>query len=172
MLENSVILSGSFNPLHEGHIEMLEKARGDDLDKSKKMVFELAIRNADKGMLSEEVILARMKQFEERQLNLLVTKEPYFYQKALLLPRQVFCIGQDTFVRLLDKKYYLSHDGGVGAMLAALMTNGTEFVVAGRVNKEGVFESPDMSIVPEEYKAMFTALKDFRNDISSTQLRA
>ncbi len=47
-----------------------------------------------------------MLQFKSRGLNLLLTAEPYFVKKALLLPRQHFVLGFDTFVRLLDLKYY------------------------------------------------------------------
>ncbi len=58
-------------------------------------------------------------------------------------------------------------------MLKSLRENGTRFVVAGRLNKaSGLFEKLDVSIVPEGYGDMFSALQDFRNDISSTELRA
>lgn len=42
-----VLLSGSFNPLHEGHVGLLEEASKEEGEKTKG--FELAIRNADKG---------------------------------------------------------------------------------------------------------------------------
>jgi hypothetical protein len=52
----------------------------------KNMLYELSIQNADKGFIEESVIVKRAKQFQERDLDLVLTKEPFFYKKALLLP--------------------------------------------------------------------------------------
>ncbi|MFO0002297.1 MAG: hypothetical protein ACK559_14295 [bacterium] len=48
------MLSGSFNPLHEGHLEMMAMAckRYTEL----RPLFELSLHNADKGGISDEAI--------------------------------------------------------------------------------------------------------------------
>ena len=51
-LSNFTVLSGSFNPLHNGHLELLKKAHA--TSGKEKMVFELSVDNKDKGEVDEE----------------------------------------------------------------------------------------------------------------------
>ena len=71
MLDDYTVLSGSFNPLHEGHIKLCQAAHS--VSKKNNMLFELSIHNADKGDVGEQQILDRINQFKEAKLNLLVT---------------------------------------------------------------------------------------------------
>ncbi|KAF8021226.1 hypothetical protein BT93_G1610 [Corymbia citriodora subsp. variegata] len=60
--ERKIILSGSFNPLHDGHLKLLEVASsicGDGYP-----CFEISAVNADKPPLSAQEIKDRVKQFE------------------------------------------------------------------------------------------------------------
>jgi hypothetical protein len=122
------------------------------------------------------LIERRLSQFEARGLNLLITTQPYFYKKALMLPDQHFALGYDTFVRLLDLKYYESSEDKLLEILKMLDDVGTKFLVAGRLNQtKNLFEYLDdeaLDIVPTKYLHMFQAVKDFRVDLSSTELRA
>ena len=66
-IQNRVILSGSFNPLHAGHRQLLDSAfakAGPDAYSNGKC-FELALKNADKGALQADdpQLLARIGQF-------------------------------------------------------------------------------------------------------------
>ncbi len=172
-LKDSVILSGSFNPLHEGHVKLLEHSLVQT--GRKQIIFELAIVNADKGAIDDQLIERRLNQFESRGLNLLITTQPYFYKKALMLPDQHFALGYDTFVRLLDLKYYEGSSDKLLEILRWLDAVGTKFLVAGRLNQaKNLFEYLDedaLNIVPMKYLHMFQAVKDFRVDLSSTELR-
>ncbi|XP_077244684.1 nucleotidylyl transferase superfamily protein isoform X3 [Tasmannia lanceolata] len=61
--ERKVILSGSFNPLHDGHLKLLEVASsicGDGIP-----CFEISAINADKPPLTVSQIKDRVKQFEK-----------------------------------------------------------------------------------------------------------
>ena len=49
MIKEKVVLCGSFNPLHHGHINLLGEAFLKSQAPSYEMCFELAIYNADKG---------------------------------------------------------------------------------------------------------------------------
>ena len=65
----------------------------------------MSLHNADKGVLEEsEHLYRRIDQF--KYLELVLTKEPLYTKKALLMPNCCFAIGLDTYVRLLDPKYY------------------------------------------------------------------
>ena len=74
----------------------------------------------------------------------------------------------------MDLKYYGGKQENLVEMLETLEKLATEFFVAGRLMKdkfEGLNDE-SMSIVPEPYRHMFKALEDFRQDISSSELRA
>jgi hypothetical protein len=71
--------------------------------------------------------------------GILLTDAPLFVQKAAILSpphryhRLTFAIGSDTFVRLIDPKYY--RDSQM-EMLIALQTMNCNFVVGGRVQQQ------------------------------------
>lgn len=103
-LERRLVLSGSFNPLHDGHLEMMSVAS--KKYPKHKPLFELSLHNADKGGISEEAINKRIEQFTSRNMELALTNAPLFIQKAALFPDSVFLIGFDTYIRIIDTKYY------------------------------------------------------------------
>ncbi|KAL2324133.1 hypothetical protein Fmac_023191 [Flemingia macrophylla] len=168
--ERKIIMPGSFNPLHDGHIKLMEVAIricGDGYP-----CFEISAINADKPPLSVSQIKARVKQFEKVGKTVIISNQPYFYKKAELFPGSAFVIGADTAVRLIDPKYY---DGDYNKMLKILVgckETGCTFLVGGR-NVDGAFKVLDDIDVPEELKDMFVSIpaEQFRMDISSTEIR-
>ncbi|XP_073049971.1 uncharacterized protein [Primulina eburnea] len=98
--KRKIILSGSFNPLHDGHIKLLEVAMsvlGDGYP-----CFELSAVNADKPPLTVSQIKERVKQFEKAGKTVIISNQPYFYKKAELFPGSAFVIGADTAARLIN----------------------------------------------------------------------
>ncbi len=69
-----------------------------------------------------------------------------------MLPDQHFALGYDTFVRLLDLKYYDGSSDKLLEILKMLDDVGTKFLVAGRLNQtKNLFEYLDddaLNIVP------------------------
>ena len=49
-VKGRVVLSGSFNPLHDGHLQLLQSASAKC--GNKQACFEMTLSNADKGKLS------------------------------------------------------------------------------------------------------------------------
>jgi hypothetical protein len=195
---NCLIYSGSFNPLHEGHIKLLlatfQKYRWsvnpEDPNGHPPVVFEIAAVNADKPPLSRDEVIRRIIQFSS--LNPLlqnaglinycicVTSAPLFLAKSKLFRRCKFVIGVDTMTRILNPKYYGDSDEATVSMLSVFLERGCTFVVGGRSDLSGVFQTADevlstpfASRLPAHIRDMFTGLSqdEFRVDISSTEIR-
>jgi len=167
-ISNATILSGSFNPIHTGHRELLATA----MRMSGQVGYcELSVINADKPPLKYSVIAQRASLFTSAP-SLILTRAPRFIDKAALMPGSTFVLGYDTVVRLLNPKYY--PDGDVGESLAQIAQYDCRFIVAGRITDDGVFHSFDAQIVPSAWRHLFTAIDEqtFRNDVSSTAIRS
>ncbi len=164
-----VVLSGAFNPLHDGHLGM---ARAAEKILGLPVVFELAAINVDKPPLPAETILGRIAQFAGRHA-VLVSNAPTYIQKARLYPGATFVVGFDTAVRIFDPRYYQNSVEQMHTALDEIRTLGCTFLVAGRVDNQAVFRSLADVAVPATYADLFQAIPTelFRYDISSTQLR-
>lgn len=106
-IELNYILSGSFHPIHAGHVLMAKYV--EDIKFEDKFAFELSLTNSDKGDIPINEVKDRVKPILELGFNLIVTKAPTFAQKACLFPHTSFMVGIDTLIRIDDPKYYLDN---------------------------------------------------------------
>lgn len=159
------VFPGSFNPLHAGHRGIADAAGALT---HRLVVFELSVTNVDKPPLDADEVIRRLEQFEGFA-SIVLTRAPRFIEKARALPGVVFVLGWDTFVRLLEPRYYDSVEAMRDALLE-MRDLGCRFVVAGRL-VDDEFRTLELDEVPEEFRDLFQALPDFRRDISSTKLR-
>jgi hypothetical protein len=171
-----LILAGSFNPLHDGHRDMIEAA---SRVVNGPTFYEISIENVDKPVLPRPELDRRVALIAASGNSLIVTSAPRFTEKSSLLPGATFVIGFDTYIRLMDNKYYPDHvAGGASAVensLDLIHENGCHFVVAGRVDDHFKFRGlHDIEFeVPQRFRSMFTELTEtqFRSDLSSTEIR-
>ncbi len=164
-----VLLSGAFNPLHDGHLALAEVA-ADMLDMP--VTFELAALNADKSKLNSKQVLRRIVQFAGRH-PVLVSRAPRFVGKARLFPGSTFVVGYDTAERVLQPRFYDDEQDKMLAALREIQNRGCCFLVAGRTDDQGNFHEAGQLAVPETFSGLFKAIpaSRFRVDISSTELR-
>lgn len=169
LAEPRLLFPGSFNPLHQGHLELAAVATE---ELATPVQFELSIANVDKPDLPEEVLAERLQLFRGIA-PIWVTRAPTFAEKAELFPGCCFVVGYDTAVRLLDLKYYQQSEQIREAALDLLLNLQCHFVVGGRIDASGTFRIWQTDAVEKRYRSLFQALPEqrFRHDISSTMLR-
>jgi hypothetical protein len=171
-----LVLAGSFNPLHDGHRSMLSVA---SQIVNRPAYYEISIVNVDKPVLPRPELEKRAAQITSDGSSLIVTSAPRFTEKSSILPGATFVIGFDTYIRLMDKRYYPDHAArsvsAVENSLDLIQENGCRFVVAGRVDDHDQFRGmADVKVeIPTRFQSMFTELNEsqFRSDLSSTEIR-
>lgn len=161
------LLAGSFNPLHDGHRELAQRA---EQRLGGMVAFELAWRNVDKPPLDFLTIEARCEQFTDRPVVL--THAPTFVLKSRLFPGTAFVVGVDTAERIVHPRYYGNDEAQMLAALDEIRAHGCRFLVAGRC-QHGEFRTLTQVQVPPSAHDLFEEIPEveFRRDISSTELR-
>jgi len=169
-----VVLSGSFDPLHEGH-ERLAAVAAAILGRPS--AFEISVQNVEKPPLPARELVERLGHFRDRH-TVIVSRAATFVGKSDAMPGTAFAIGYDTAVRLFEERFYPPSSPGAGddrvlAALGHMRGNDCSFAVAGRLI-EGRFRTLHDLDVPAGYGDMFTEIPEaaFREDISSTAIRS
>ena len=166
----SVILPGSFNPLHAGHLLLARVA--EDI-RQQPVAFELAVINVDKPPLAAGEVRDRLAQFAWKA-RVELTRAPTFLEKSRLFPGATFVIGADTAERLVATRYYGNDEERMTAALQEIADRGGSFLVAVRIDAAGRVRALADVAVPKRFAELFTAIPEnrFRLDSSSTDIRA
>jgi hypothetical protein len=165
-----LLLSGSFNPLHSGHVLL---ARIAEEYKQQPLAFEISVTNVDKPPLTAETVRRRLTQFTSKW-PVELTRAPTFVEKSRLFPKTTFVIGADTAERLVAPKYYGDDEIQMHLALEEIGNSGGSFLVAVRVDGGARLCKLSDIAVPRRYASLFSEVPEerFRVDTSSSEIRA
>ena len=167
-VNNRLIFSGSFSPLHKGHLAM---ARIAEEIAERPVEWELSVTNVDKPMLDYIEVSQRVEQFEGETLWL--SRAATFIEKVHVFPQSTFVMGADTYVRLIDPKYYHGSQTRLNDAMQTICRQSRGLIVFGRMQDQK-FQNPATCDVPPALREItyFVSEREFRMDVSSSGIRA
>ncbi|MDR3199057.1 MAG: hypothetical protein LBU34_14415 [Planctomycetaceae bacterium] len=165
------IFPGSFNPIHKGHVEMIEIA---EHRLGSRVALEISIQNVDKPPLDYIELEYRLKAIENMRPKQAVwlTQTPLFEDKSDIFNGTTFVVGADTLRRFSDLRFYHESTHQLHDVLRLIAFHNCRFLVFSRQGSREI-ESLETLKMPDMLRSLCDEIPPsvFAMNISSSDLR-
>jgi hypothetical protein len=164
-----VIYPGSWNPIHEGHRNIMDMAQY--ILNEGKPILELSLDNTDKGRMDYIDLQFRLKQLDP--YDYILTRAPFFRSKVELLTslypnkKLIFVVGEDTWSRIWDENYCI--DNSISKEADFFARFGVRFLVLARGGRP--FQKQLYPPISEFFRIEHPRAENFNDKHSSSAIR-
>ena len=147
---------------------------------NQKTYLEITISNADKHSKKSSDYYQRLQVIEKYKYAVIFSNSGLFVDKLKFLNNCVFVLGNDTLVRVMDVEYYGDSEKDLKSIMDKFQQANCRFETFPRFDKamERMLTIDEIlkvnkfnKDVEDQIKGLIKEHKDFRMDISSTQIR-
>ena len=168
---SQAIFSGSFNPIHEAHRQMVEISQE---RLGNRVSLEIAVQSVDKPMLDYIDLEDRLEKIEAMIPGQVVwlTRTKMFEEKADLFRETMFVVGADTLRRFADLRFYSGSIRRLHDVLRMIAYRNCRFLVFAR-RGEGVLETMKTLQIPDMLRSLCdeVPVDEFAVNLSSSGIR-
>lgn len=165
------IFPGSFNPIHRGHLEMIDIA---EHRLGNRVALEISVQNVDKPSLDYLELEDRLSKIAQARPDLTVwlSQTPLFEEKSELFQGTTFVVGADTLRRFAELRFYHESIHQLHDVLRVIAYHNCRFLVFAREGADGI-ESLQTLDLPDMLRSLADEVpgSEFAMNISSRVMR-
>ena len=166
------LFPGSFNPVHEGHIEVAKRSAELLGIPECMVVFEISLTNPDKGIVTMKDYLSRVQRLLKIDRCAMITQKGYISDKNCFMKNGFILMGADTLKRVLQKQRDTDSDEQLLRRLEEFSLRNNKIIVAPRKDPDsGLLVTKAELEFPSIPQEVILELSGFRLDASSTEIR-